>query len=326
MKSKLSLLVYLAMISSTTLFADVSIPFGEGAGKVDYLNYKRFPRLEDPTPTGPLSFRVVGDKIWVADSVGNKLMQFGKDGKFISEFSILPEKTKPYELSKFNLPLLNSRIEDIAPVLDEKGEVVAWWVAEICHNKLFKFSPDGKKLAEIDSPDLKQPYRIEVGKGGHIFVADKMARAIFTFDADGKFMNELNWEWSGMAVSGPKDTLYRLMYDKEARRNILIASNLKGKVIRSRVIDYDIPMNPILWWVDEEKGECVISFNQPKFEGKFNILRVDLEGKVLGSGEMPAPLVMNRYIDYSNGNVFIGKGNFLNAPEEKFEVVPFKLP
>ena len=39
------------------------------------------------------------------------------------------------------------------------------------------------------------------------------------------------------------------------------------------------------------------------------------------------PLVMNRFIDHLDyEDVFIGKGNFYNAPEGKFEIVPFKLP
>ncbi len=60
---------FLFVVNSTVL-ADVAIPFGEGSGKVDYINKNRFPKLEDPIPTGPLSFRMIEDKVWIADSVG----------------------------------------------------------------------------------------------------------------------------------------------------------------------------------------------------------------------------------------------------------------
>ena len=50
------------------------------------------------------------------------------------------------------------------------------------------------------------------------------------------------------------------------------------------------------------------------------------DGKVIARGIMPAPLLMNRFIDNNKGDVYIGKGNFFTAPEGNFEVVPYKLP
>ena len=326
MKINSCVLASLLMLASTTVFADVSIPYGEGSGKADFINNNKYPRIDDPLPTGPLSFRLVEDKTWVADSVGNKLMQFDKKGKLISEFSVLSKDTKPFNLDEYNLPILNMLIEDFAPVYGNYGEAVAWWIIDGCKNKLIKFSVKGEKLAEITNQEFGQLYRVEVGRGGHIFVADKMARAIYTYDSEGKFLNKQNWEWSGMAVAGKKDVLYRLMYDREANRNILVASNLKGKVIKGTMLDIAM-FNPRLWWVDEQKGECVITYSPAKFDGKYNIVRVGLDGKVRASGEMPAPLFMNRCIDHLDyEDVFIGKGNFYTAPEGKFEIVPFKLP
>ena len=325
MKLNSCILASLLMLSTSVLLADVSIPYGEGSGKADFINNNKYPRIDDPQPTGPLSFRVIGDFTWVADSVGNKLMKFDKTGKLVSEMSVLPEGTKPFRIDEYNLPILNMLIVDFAPVLDEKGEITAWWIADVCTHKLYKFSTDGKKLAEIEKDQFGQLYRIEVGLGGHIFVADKIARAIFTYDSEGKFVKEENWEWSGMAVSKKKDKLYRLMYDKEARKNVLVCSNIKGKVISGKMLDVTM-FNPKLWWVDEEKDECVITYSPAEFKGSYNIVRVSLDGKVKGSGEMPAPLFMNRIIDNNNGEVFIGKGNYYEAPKGNFEVVPFKLP
>ena len=326
MKLKLCIIASLLMLNSTTLFADVSIPYGEGPGKVDFINNNKYPKIDDPQPSGPFSFRVIGSYTWVADSVGDKIMKFDKDGTLLSEFSVLPEGTKPFNLDKYKLPIFNMCIADFAPVLDQKGEVSAWWIADVSKRKLVKFSADGKKLAEVTHDKFGQLYRIEVGKGGHIFVADKIAKAIFTFDADGKFVKEENWQWSGMAVSGTDDILYRLMYDEVARRNILVASNLKGKIFKEQMLDAFM-FNPKLWWIDELKGECLVTYSEPKFDGNYHVLRFNLDdGKVIARGIMPAPLLMNRFIDNNKGDVYIGKGNFFTAPEGNFEVVPYKLP
>ena len=75
-------------------------------------------------------------------------------------------------------------------------------------NKLLKFSADGKKLAEVKNPEFCQLFRIEVGKAGPIFVADLAKSAIYVLDSEGKLLNTINWECSGMAVSGKDETLY----------------------------------------------------------------------------------------------------------------------
>ncbi len=321
------LLASLLMFSANSLFSDVVIPYGEGEGKVDYTNTNRYKDLEDPLPFGPLSFRLVGDKTWVADSVGGKLMQFDSNGKLLSEFSVLPTGAKPYEIEKDGFPTPNILIEDIAPVIGQDGKLEAWWVADSIDNKLLKFSADGKIQAQLDDPDYGQLFRIEVGAGGHLFVADKGTRKIYIYDSNGDYVNDLNWEWSGMAVSGKEDNLYRLIYFNEENRNMLVATNLNGDVIKSKVIEIEMS-DPELWWVDEAKGEAVITYTPLEgFEGHYNIIRINLEGKVLASGKLPAPFVMNRIIDHADyEKVFIGKCNYSEAPNGNFEIVPFKMP
>ncbi|MBR4329905.1 MAG: hypothetical protein IKP71_08615 [Candidatus Riflebacteria bacterium] len=326
MKNSVCLLASVLMLSATALLADVSIPYGEGSGKVDFTNFKKYPKLEDPLPFGPLSFRMVDNKVWVADSIGGKLMQYDNNGKLVSEFSVMPEGIKPYKVDEFG-PSLNILIEDIAAVRGDYGSVKALWVVDSQKNKLLKFSPDGKKLAEVKNPEFGQLYRIEVSRSGYLFVADKAKRAIYVLDSEGKVLNTMNWEWSGMAVSSTDDILYRLMWDNEAHRNILVSTNLEGKVVATHMLDVEM-LNPQLWWVDESKQECLITYTPLKgFNGTFNVVRVGLDGKVKSSGELTAPVAMNRIIenvDYTD--IYVGKCNFLNAPEGKFEIVPFKLP
>ena len=324
---KICLLASLVLLSTSAVFAELTVPYGEGSGKVDYTNTNKYAEIEEPLPFGPLSFRLVGDKTWLADSVGGKLMQFDRSGKLLSEFSVLPAGVKPYELDKEGFPDPNILIEDIAPIIGQYGDLEGWWVADSNDNKLLKFSADGKILAQLQDPDYGQLFRIEVGAGGHLFVADKGSRKIYVYDSKGDYVNDFNWEWSGMAVTGKDDNLYRLIYFNEENRNMLVKTDLKGNVISSKAIDTEMS-DPELWWVDEAKGEAVITYTPLEgFEGDYNIIRVNLDGKVIASGKLPAPFVMNRFIDHADyEEVFIGKGNYSEAPEGSFEIIPFKMP
>lgn len=326
--NKICLLASLVLFSTGSIFADLTVPYGEGAGKVDYTNNNKYAELEDPLPSGPLSFRIVGDKTWVADSVGGKLMQFDNKGKLLSEFSVLPAGVKAYELDKEGFPEPNILIEDIAPVLGQYGDLEAWWIADSNDNKLLKFSVDGKPLAQLDDPDYGQLFRIEVGAGGHLFVADKGTRKIYVYDSKGNFVNDYNWEWSGMAVAGKDDNLYRLIYFKEENRNMLVSTDIKGKVLLSKALNVEMS-NPELWWVDETKEEAVITYIDPQkeFDGVYEIIKVGFDGKLKACGKLPAPFVMNRFIDHVDyEDVFIGKCNYSEAPNGNFEIVPFKMP
>jgi hypothetical protein len=315
--------------TNAAVFADVAVPFGEGSGKVDYINKNRFPKLEDPIPTGPLSFRMIEDKVWIADSVGGKLIQFDQNGKVLSEISVLDEGAKPYSIDEYKNPILNIQIEDIAPIKGDYGSVTAWWIVDSLGNRLLKFGLDGKKQAEIKNPDFRQLYRVEVGIGGHIFVADKGAKAIFTYDSQGQLINKLNWEWSGMAVSGTDEKLFRLMYVGEEQKNVLVVTNLEGKVIYTVKLDVVNMLNPKLWWVDEANNECILTCTpNTGYKGIFNVYRIGLvDGKVKAQGELTAPYFMNRFIDNIDyEDVYIGKANYLKAPEGKLEIVPFSMP
>ncbi|MBR4328227.1 MAG: hypothetical protein IKP71_00020 [Candidatus Riflebacteria bacterium] len=328
MNFKKILIASCILLTTNAVLADVTVPYGEGSGKVDFINNKRFPKLEDPLPVGPLAFRMIEDKVWIADSVGGKLMQLDQNGKILSEISVLSEGTKPYKIDEYNNPVLNIQIEDIAAVRGDYGAVSAWWIIDSLGNRLMKFGLDGKKLAEIKSPDFKQLYRLEVGIGGHVFVADKVAKAIFIYDSAGKFINKQHWEWSGMAVAGTDEKLYRLMYVGEEQKNVLVSTNLEGKVIKTVMLDVVNMLNPKLWWVDEVKGECVLTCTpNTGYKGIFNIYRIGLDGKVKAKGELKAPYFMNRFIDNIDfEGVYIGKADYSKAPEGKLEIVPFSMP
>ncbi len=273
--NKIFLMVSFILLSSGSCFADVSVPYGEGAGKVDYINSNKYVELEEPLPSGPLTFRIVDNKIWVADSVGGKLMQFDNKGKLISEFSILPDGIKPYVIDEDGFPLSNILIDDIAPVLGQYGDLKAWWIVDSGNNRLLKFSADGKPLALLQDQDFGQLYRVEVGTGGHLFVADKGNNVIYVYDSEGNLLSEQNWEGSGMSVAGKEDNLYRLIYFNEEKRYMLVTTDVEGKVIKAKALDVEM-LNPELLWVDEVKEEAVITYT-PKTGLEDDLDNEDLE-------------------------------------------------
>lgn len=366
--NKIFLMASLILLSVSSSFADVSVPYGEGAGKVDFLNSNKYPNYneqEETLPIGPMSFRIIDNKIWVADTVGGKLLQFDDKGKLISEFSILPTGIKPYQKDEDEFPLSNILIEDMAPVMGEYGAIKAWWIADSTTNKLIKFSADGKPLALLSDPGFGQLMRVEVGPSGHLFAADNVNNKIYIYDSEGNMTSEQNWEDSGMAVAGKDDYLYRLIYFNEEKKYMLVTTDVKGKVIKSKALDVEM-YEPELWWVDDIKQEAVITYSsKPVSEENsekeglededlekeelekedqddikaaelnsikspnedFEIIRVGFDGKVKAKGKISAPILMNRFIEHSNyEDVFIGKCNYFEAPKGNFEIVPFKMP
>ena len=337
MKLSSIILASAIMLTSCSAFADVIVQFGEGSGKVDYINNVKYPSIQDPVPFGPMSFRLVEDKLCLIDSVGGKLMLFNrKDGKLISEFSVLPEGVKksytedvyvnPTTKKEEKFPSLNTLVEDFAPVVDEVGTVQAWWLADSHSRKLVKYSKDGKKLAEIENKEFIQFNRIEVGAAGNVFVADSGARSIFAFDADGRFLYKTNWEWTGMSV-GSEDKLYRLAYEPEAQKHNLVATGLDGKVVSATVLETEPMFNAKLWWVDEAKGECLVTYTPAgEFKGYFEVIRLGLDGNILGRDMINAAYGMNRIIDYQNGEMYLGKADYRVAPEGSLEIVSYSMP
>lgn len=295
--------------------AQITVEYGKGPGQAGYFNAINHPGEEEPYPIGPLSFRLDGEHIWVADSIGAKMLKLERSSKLINEFALV---ASPAECL----------IEDFALVKDASGVTESLWIIDGINKKLLHFDVAGKKLGEIAEAEMVQPFRVEVGRAGHIFVADKAAQEIFLFDSSGKLISKTNWEWSGFAVEGENETLFRLFFEKESERTMLVVQNFAGEITGEVALELPPHFNPELWWVDETSEECLITFTPASgFEGKLTVVRVGFDGKVKASGELVPPYVMNRFIDRQNGNdVWIGVANFDEAPQVAFKLAPFTLP
>lgn len=305
---------------------EVALFYGEGKNKVGYINENKYPGIEEPVPFGPLSFRIIDNTFWVADSVAGKLIQLTRENKQLREISVIPLNQPKPEPAFENDPCLQVLIEDFAPVRDENGTAYSFWVAESMENRLINVDFTGKILHTITNPDFKQLYKIELGKGGNLFVADKGAQRIFIYDKDLKFVEAVSWEWSGFAVSGDDDVLYRIFFTQETGLLTLVAQNREKQIVRETELLLPIHLNPELCWVDEDKQECLITYT-PKtgFAGKFAVALVGFDGTVKKTTEMTAPIAMNRYIEKYNDRVWVADADYNTAPETLFKIKPFKL-
>jgi hypothetical protein len=305
----------LLCVCSVSAYAQVSVEYGEGPGKAGYFNSKNHPGEEEPYPVGPLAFRLDGEHIWVADSIGARMLKLDRGSKLVAEFSVV---ASPAECL----------IEDFALVKDDAGATKSLWIIDGINKKLLHLDTAGKQLGEIAEASLVQPFRVETGRTGHIFVADKGAQEIFLFDATGKLLTKTNWEWSGFAVAGEADTLFRLFFEQESKKLMLVVQKITGEIAGEVELDLPEHMNPELWWADEAASECVITYTPAVgFAGKFVVARIGFDGKVKASGELKPPYVMNRFIDRQGENdVWLGVANYDEAPQGSFKVEPFTLP
>ncbi len=321
----------LALVFSFTALAataQVTLPYGDGPGKVAFINGNNYPGIEEPMPLGPESFRLAEDHVFVVDSIGGKLLKLSKEKGLVSEFSLLasPPMPLPKDVAT-NSPNLEVLIDDFAPAYDADGKLVSFWLIESMNKKLVNYAVDGQKLGELKSEKFVQPFRVETGRNGHIFVADKGAQCIFVFDNQQKLVSEANWEWSGFAV-GAEDKLYRLFFESENNRSYLVLQNLENVIEKEIELDLPEHLNPELWWVDEAKEEVILTYTPPTgFNGKFVVARLGFDGKVKASGDLVPPMVMNRFIDHQGyEEVWLGVADFDKAPAGNFSVVPTKLP
>jgi len=327
MNKSLILALFFSVTLGSISFGQISLAYGEGSEKLAFINENRFPGLEEPVPYGPLSFRISDNHFWVADSVAGKIIKVDFKGKIVREFGALSTAAKKPKPAFKNDPCLQILIEDIAFEKGPYGSVKSVWVSDSFENKLIKIDTTGKILKEIKHPAFIQLSRIEIGQGGHIFVADKGAQKIFIFDHKYSLIGAVHWEWSGFAVSGADDKLHRVFFTEESRKLTLVTTDTKNIVLREIELELPIHLNPELWWVDEFNEDFVLTYT-PKtgFAGKFVVVKIGFNGKVKQQSEMDAPIAMNRYIEHSDfEKLWIGKANFNEAPEGKFEIVPFKF-
>lgn len=307
-------MLLMLLAAATPAFADVTVEFGSERGRVGYINQKTNPG-EEVFDIGPRSFRVIGNEVWVADTVGNKLIKFDKAGGLIEEFSFAGAEEK----------LL---VEDFAPVFAADGSLQYFWLIDAYGSSLLKITPDGKKLDEIKSADLLQPMRIEVDSEQNLYVADDGSQKILIFAPDKSLTAQIEYEWSGLALTSEKGIFYRLKYDAAKQQTSLLKQTTTGQEAQAMPVNLEKHHNPHLWWVDSDKQEFVITYQSEKIEkGKAILARCAFDSSIKGSIEITLPISMTRFIDHQNfTEIWLGAGNYREAPAGNLNIKVISLP
>jgi hypothetical protein len=305
------LLITAILFLSSYAHAEVALKYGKTSGKVSYVNNNNHPELQEPLPLGPLTFRKIGKEIYVADSVGGKIIKAGKD---IQEVIL-------------SVNAGEMLIDDIAFAEVKNNKPSAFWVIEALSNSLKKFSFDGKLIETISSDKFVQPFRIEIGQNNYLYVADKGAKTIFVFNQKLKLIKSIAWEWSGFAISKKGDLLYRICYLPEKNISFLVAQNLKDELLIEQELKLGEHLNARLWAVDETNQEFFITYETSKTKMRKTILaKVNFSGEIKSKKEITLPYAMNRFLEISSGGIWLACADFSLAPKGELKIEKISFP
>ncbi len=314
MKRCLITVALIACCLATPAFAEFSLPFGSGAGQVGFFNTNNHPDVEELVPVGPMAFRINGNEAWVADSMGGRVLRVTANGKVLAALSV----TTATETS----------VQDLAIATDRKGQVTTLWVLDAITQQIVEMSPDGKTLRRLggegDEPGrFVQLHRIEIGKSGRLYVADKARQTITVLDGQsGTVVRERHWEWSGFCLD-VRENLCQLKWDGEAKETHLIREDFDGKLIDDTILALPPHGNPELWWINPD-GEAIITFYPMLGEGQagpLTLARVKMsDGKVSGTREINTPMVMSRGIEPAGSGIWVVASDYAAAPKGAFAI------
>ncbi len=314
-KSRGAFFMVMFCLSCAVLSAEVSVPYGEGAGKVGFYNDKNHPKSQQFPPLGPLSFRFSGGEFWIADSLGGKLIRMDGKGKILSETPVALEKGEKL------------KIEDFAISVDESGKPRSFFALNSMKDEVIEISPAGKVLQRFgkrgkEQGSFIQVNRIEIGPSGKVYVSDVGRRMILVFSAKGEFIWEKTWERSGFAIDG-RDNLCFLSWNRKKKHQSLVRMNHKREA-RAFVGLSILPehMNARLWWIDQN-GNALITFTAKK-PGKpeFMMVLVDPAGKILHKRGFAPPFAMTRFLEPTGDgkSAWLAAADFSKAPEGTFRI------
>jgi len=179
--------------------------------------------------------------------------------------------------------------------LDAKGDV---WTVDAGLSGIFKFTPEGRKLLEINiggvpagSTRAAGATDIAFGRDGHLFVADGYSNArVIEYDAAGAKVRE----W-GRRSSGPGEFQVLHSIAISATGVIHVADRDNGRVQRFSQAGeflgaweiggqvFSVAFGPT--------GECYVATHRPgaPFDRDFVVLRIDPgDGRILGWAELSA--------------------------------------
>ena len=171
------------------------------------------------SPTG-ICYDAARKRIYVADSVANKIIVLSEQGKFLSELSPDPTFGRPGGLA-----------------LDSLGNLL---VADVLDGKIRRFSPDGAELRAFGSPTtssglFNRPIGLTVDDKDMIYVIDSLNFRIEVLNRDGSAVGTIGelGDRPG-TLSRPRGVAvdsYGHVYIADAAFDNIQVFNLKGQLL-----------------------------------------------------------------------------------------------
>lgn len=292
-----AILVLLAVLFSVQAQANWEIKFGKGENEVGYVNPPAGP---EDFPLGPHSFRIIADKLWLADSVKGRILSFNKDGSLHREIKI-PGLSEPFF------------IDDFAMI--NENEV---WVAERFSGHLIKVSQDGKELVRIKKTGLIQFDELAADSKGQLYVGDFGQALVAVFSPEGKRLRQLPWQMSGLAVDAA-DRLHMIHFD-EAAGHQHVTLDSSGKELSRINIGFSKMQNPRIWQVNEINEIFVSFIPQSGDPTKSILVTISEKGLILNKINFTNPYYIGRYLMIDNQDCLIVKTDFLKAPANSIRI------
>lgn len=289
------------------------LKYGAAQGQVGYYNSKVNPKLEEASPLGPMSFRLSGGDLWLADSIGGRLLWLESGGALKATMKLPGVGT-------------DTLLEDIALVKEPAGKVEAAWVADGADLFVRKISvPGGKELVRVGGrghePGLfTQIHQLEVGPTGRLYVGDFGRSVIAVFDPSGKLLREIRWERSGFAVDAEErlstvvfiDGVGYVWHRYDADGNLEKATHLGLAALQ----------NPRLWWLDPDGGITVSFIPAAGFRGVVVMHSFTADGALLKKFNVRPTPGMNRFLDRGeDGKLWSAVADMDAAPSGSFKII-----
>ena len=315
MKYSFFLCSILIGVSSLCQAQTWNIDYGTEKGQVAYHNrWNSTSKVED-APFGPMSFRVLNNKLWVLDSLAGKVCCFDEKGKIIKEYVIPGLK---------GVKLL----EDFALTGKDPVNPDSVWVANASDHMLRKVSlTDGKVLAQFGGLGNKpgkimQVSQLEVDAGGRLYVGDVGRAKISVFTSTGSFLREFPWQYTGFVVDKYAN-LHMIHYTDNAGYFYRVYSP-KGHLSSSTHLGFLKNINMQIHAVDKDGSLILSMVPTTGLKGKLELLKISKFGDIIEKSEFSRPISMNRYIYLDNNSkVFLAENDLEVAPMSKFTVKPF---
>lgn len=289
------------------------LKYGTGQAQVGYYNDKVNPKIEEASSLGPMAFRLDDGDLWLADSIGGRLLWLDAGGALKAAMKVPGVGT-------------DTLLEDIALVENQAGKVEAAWVADGADLFVRKLSvPAGKEIARVggrgQEPGLfTQIHQLEVGPTGRLYVGDFGRSVIAVFDSAGTLLREVPWERSGFAVDA-QERLSTIVYI-EGAGYVWHRYSADGRLEKAVHLGLPALQNPRLWWHEPDGGISVSFIPAGGFRGAVTMYSFSPEGALLKKLTVRPPQAMNRYLSRGeDGVLWCAAADLDKAPKGAFRIM-----